>query len=501
MKQLFRRGAAVGTLALALFAAGCKTDLTVPNLNNPDLVKVLSTGTDVQSVIGNAFATWWNSEQDVNMLALAVTADAVTANFGNFGMRFNHQQPRIPYANLAGGADQEVARAPWNRYYSAIGSANDGLKAIAAGITINNAATTDQYVTFAKFIRGASTAGLAMYFDQAFVVDEKADPAALALAPYATVRDAALKDLDAVIAATAGKSYSFPASFVEDLPVTAANLAKMANSLAARTLVLSSRTGTQNTAANWAKVLTYAQNGISSGTPFNIQLTVSATNAFGNNYTAYAETQSWTRVDLRVIQAMDSTSPLAMTSTTVPPAAVSADARYGGTAATGDYQYCVSSATTGCAPTIGDPARGVWMLSPYRHRRYLYMARGEPNQFLGITPVMLATENDLMWAEALVRTGGDKALAATLINKTRVTRGKLPPVDASMSTAQLLSYIRYERLIELYATSAFPAWADARRDETLYPFSMRSVPVPAQELQTLGLPVYTFGGAGNPDGR
>ena len=99
MKQLFRRGAVVGALSLAVVAAGCKTELTVPNRNNPDLVKVLSSGADVQSVIGNAFATWWNSEQDVNRLAMTVTADSATANFGNFGMRFNSQEPRLPYNN------------------------------------------------------------------------------------------------------------------------------------------------------------------------------------------------------------------------------------------------------------------------------------------------------------------------------------------------------------------------------------------------------------------
>lgn len=500
MMKYFRRGAAVGVLALAVFAAGCKTELTVPNLNNPDLVKVLSTGTDVQNVIGNAFATWWNTEQDVNTIAMTVTSDYATANFGNFGMRFNNQEPRIAYANLAGGSDQETARQPWNRYYSALGSANDGLKAVAAGVVISNAATTDQYVTFAKFIQGASLAGLAMYFDQAFVVTEKSDPATITLQPYAQVRDSALAKLDAVIAATAGKTYTYPASYVEDLPVSASNLGKMANSIAARLIVASSRTGAQNTAANWAKVLQYASNGISSGTPFNIQLSVTSTNAFGNNYTAYSETESWTRVDLRVIQAMDSTQPLAMTSTTPPPEPTKiVDARFGRGGP--DFEYCVSSSVTKCAATIGDPNRGVWMLSPYRHRRYLYMARGEPNAFLGMTPAMITAENDLMWAEALVRTGGDKAKAVALINNTRVTRGKLAPATIANTTAELLAYIRYERMLELYGTSVYTGWGDARRDETIKQYAPRSMPVPAQELQTLGLPVYTFGGSTNPDGR
>ncbi|MEK7240007.1 MAG: RagB/SusD family nutrient uptake outer membrane protein [Gemmatimonadota bacterium] len=485
----YSRRVAVGTaLGLLAIATGCKTDLTAPNLNNPDLVKVLGTGTDVQNVIGNAFATWWNAEQNVNKLAMAVNADEVSGNYGNFGMRFNGQEPRIAYNNAPGSGDLETVRAVYNGYYSALGSVNDGLKAIGAGVMIGNAATTEQYVTFARFLQGAAYSSLGMYFDQAFVVDEKSEVATLALQPYAALRDAALAKFDGVITATAGKTYTFPAAYVEDLPLTAANLGRLANSLAARTLVLSARTGAANTATNWARVLGYASKGISSGTPFDLALSVSSTNAFRNFYTAYANTASWTRVDMRVIQAMDSTQPNKLTSTVAPPRATSADDRLNK-----DFLYN--------ATLLGDPTRGVWFLSNWSHQRYLYMARGQPLQFLGLTPSMRAAENDLMWAEALVRTGGDKNLAATLINNTRVTRGKLSPATGAMSTDVLLSLIRYERLIDLYATNVYTSWGDARRFETLPPLAARSMPLPATELQTLGLPVYTFGGAGNPQGR
>src|SRR5205814_10618358 len=43
---------------------------------------------------------------------------------------------------------------------------------------------------------------------------------------------------------------------------------------------------------------------------------------------------------------------------------------------------------------------------------------------LGFSPVVLAAENDLIWAEGLIRgSAPDLAGAAELINKTRVTRG------------------------------------------------------------------------------
>ena len=485
----YSRRVAVGTaLGLLAVAAGCKTDLTAPNLNNPDVVKVLSTGVDVQNVIGNAFATWFNAEQDVNKLAMSNNADEISGNFGNFGMRFNGQEPRLAFDNRSGSGDLVASSQPWRYYYSALGSVNDGLKAIAAGVVISNAATTDQYKTFAKFVQGGSYAGLAMYFDQAFIVDENSDPTAITLQHYDKVRDAAVAKFDEVIAATAGKSYTFPQSYVEDFPLTAEMLGRLANSMAARTLVESARTGTENTATNWAKVLTYASKGISSGTPFDLAVSSTSTNAFANTYMAYANTSSWTRVDWRVIQSMDSTMPSRLTSTVAPAKATSADDRL-------NKDFLWNSAL------LGDPTRGLFLLSSWSYQRYLYMARGQPLQFLGLTPIFRATENDLLWAEALLRTNGDKNLAATLINKTHVGRGKLPPVDGSMSTATLLKFVQYEALIELYSTNVNQSWGRARRFETLQALAPRSLPVPATELETLGLPIYTFGGAGNPQTR
>ena len=70
-----------------------------------------------------------------------------------------------------------------------------------------------------------------------------------------------------------------------------------------------------------------------------------------------------------------------------------------------------------------------------------------------------------------------------------------------MTSAQLLSFINYERLVELYTTHLAVGWGDARRNETLQAGSFRSLPVPAAALGTLYLPIYTFAGIGAPDGR
>jgi hypothetical protein len=213
------------------------------------------------------------------------------------------------------------------------------------------------------------------------------------------------------------------------------------------------------------------------------------------------------RVDQRVVQLMDPSQPVVYTSVNPPPRAQSADLRLGTTATPGtDFGYF---------PTIPFAvARGVYFFSQWAHTRYRFHSLEAPTALTGTAPLILAAENDLLIAEALVRTGGDKARAATLINKTRVGRGGLAPLSGASSTNDLLAAIFYERDIELMNTSAGQAWFDRRRIDTgltyeglpigntwgfrggsgLQKGTPRHLPVPAKELETLGIPVYTYGG-------
>ncbi|HEX6576586.1 MAG TPA: RagB/SusD family nutrient uptake outer membrane protein, partial [Gemmatimonadaceae bacterium] len=160
-------------------------------------------------------------------------------------------------------------------------------------------------------------------------------------------------------------------------------------------------------------------------------------------------------------------------------------------------------------------ARGVYFFSQWQHVRYFQHSFENGTDLTGTMPWVLAAENDLLLAEALVRTGGDKSRAAALINKTRVGRGGLPALSGASSNNDLLAAIFYERDVELFDTGAGQAWFDRRRIDTnltyngvpigntwafrggsnLQKGTPRSLPIPAKELETLGMPVYTFGGA------
>jgi hypothetical protein len=130
------------------------------------------------------------------------------------------------------------------------------------------------------------------------------------------------------------------------------------------------------------------------------------------------------------------------------------------------------------------------------HIRYDYASFSDPagtGGGFGRDPVITATENDLLWAEALIRTGGNLVTASTLINNTRVTRGGLAAATPADLTAGLLTKLQYEQDIELMGLGD-AVFFNRRRIDGLEALTPRHMPVPAKELQVLRKALYTFGG-------
>lgn len=487
MMSIKKLGRLAGAATLVM-AAGCKPSLDVTNPNSPDVGRALASPEDVRNLAVSAVNSWYLGSTDLHpYLAMQVTADASTANFGNFGMRFNNVQPRIAYANNSAGGDRDVAAAPWDNSYSALGAANDVLRAFAGGLQLDGgAAETDQFKQLAQFVQAAELTNLALIFDQAFVVDETMQPGDKPeLVPYKDVSAAAMTKWDALIAASNGKSYVYDQSVLplEGTTLSSAKLNRFANTMAALTLAYTPRNAAEAATVDWAKVAAYADKGIgtgSAGAPFDITV-VGDNNTWYSYIDYYGEEPSWMRVDMRLINRMDPSSPAEFDGT-IPPKGTSADARF-----TSDYKYE--------GDVIGDPSRGIYMQSPYSHIRYAFYKRTSSTRAVGPVPYLLAAESDLVRAEAIIRSGGDLATAASLINKTRVGRGNLPAATAADGAAGLLADIDYERDIELLNTSGFTLF-QRRHVDGLRPGTWRHLPIPAKELETLSLPIYTFGGEG-----
>ncbi|AMW04288.1 hypothetical protein GEMMAAP_04440 [Gemmatimonas phototrophica] len=488
--------------AAMLSVAAC-AELEVANPNNPDIARALASPADVAKIGKSSVNSWFivSTHQEPYMM-LQVTADAGTSNFGNFGMRFNNLEPRIAYNNNSAGTDAAATVRPWDSNYGALGAANDALKAIAAGIVIPGTDGNAKTQSAALFAQAGALTNLALLFDKAFVITERTDLSkAPELIPYAQVRDSALKSWDAVISLTAGKTWTWDADVLPlTVPQTAANINRVANTMAARTLMLSARTGAENTATNWQRVLAYADKGITGTGLTDIDFSVlnDGDNVWYSQIQNYGNLDSWTRVDQRLVNRMAPNVPAKYAGTNVAPVPV--DRRLGAvtTPCTGAGQpaACLTGITTDyvyLGTVIGDPARGIYMQSPYYHRRWreVSFAVAGSTKAGKAMPYVLAAENDLMIAEALVRTNGDLNRAATLVNKTRVTRGGLDPVAAN--SAALLAAISYERDVELLNTNGLTLF-DGRRLEQIQAGTFRQIPIPAKELETLRLPIYTFGG-------
>ena len=487
MKSIRRLGALAGSAAL-LLGAGCKPGLDVTNPNLPDVERALASPEDVKNLSVSAVNSWYLASTDLHpYLMMSVTSDAGTANFGNFGMRFNNLEPRIAYANNSAGGDRDVAAAPWDKSYAALGAANDVLRAFAGGVVLAGGANeTEQYKELAQFVQAAELTNLGLIFDQAFVVDETLLPGDKpTLVPYKQVVAAAITKWDALIAASAGKSFTYAQSVLplSGTTLSSSKLNRIANTMAALTLAYAPRNAAEAATVDWAKVAAYATKGIGTGTagaPMDFTV-VGDNNTWYSYIQYYGDEPSWMRVDLRVINLMDPNTPSKFTGT-IPPKGTSADARF----AT-DFKYEGN--------VIGDPARGIYMQSPYSHIRYASYRRTSTTSATGPVPYILAAESDLVRAEALIRSNGDLATAAALINNTRVTRGNLTPATAADGAAALLKYIEYERDIELFATSGFTLF-QRRHVDGLQVGTIHHLPIPAKELETLALPIYTFGGPG-----
>lgn len=515
-----RIAAFAGSVAVVALAGACSPELNVTNPNAPDVARAIASPGDVRQLIGSSYNNWYLSMQGnaepVPGVAIGVMADNMTMAFGNFGARFNGQEPRLAYNNSSSAGDGRVASSTYDGLYGALGAANDGLGAIKRGIkvAVNKTAPdeTPQMQAFAYLVQGMALGFESLIFDKGFVVDEDTAPGTATLQPYTAVSAAAVAKLDKAIAAAAGKTWSIPTEFTPGMTLTAEKLGRMANTMAARQIAYTPRTPTENAAVNWARVLSYADKGISTGAAFDLQIQGDGGNIWYDHMKGYVELESWIRVDQRVVQLADNSQPVVYTSVTPPPPVNSPDRRWGSQTANGtDFKF------TNAIPFPS--ARGVYFFSQWGHVRYVTHSYEVDDPFLTTTPYVLAAENDLLIAEALVRTNGDRGRAATLINKTRVGRGGLPALSAGSSTNDLLAAIFYERDIELWGTGAGQAWFDRRRIDLSLTYNSipigntwgfrggsnlqkgtpRHLPTPAKELETLGLPVYTYGGnAPNP---
>ncbi len=523
-------------LATAGLLSGCNMEFENPNA--PDAERALVDPSGLQQLLGGAFRTWVETRGDYyGALPMTAMADNYTASWNNAALRHYSSvgadgcASRCGWNNSATAA--EAAGGPsvesqWYGYNTVLSSANDVLFAVANDLCFDSNCATDNTLTsrntaVAKMLQGMAFAGIALVYDQGFAVDEESDLSTPASIPFSTreeMRDAALLKFEEAWTEAGLKTWSTPSEWMgvgTGTSYSNQQIRKVIRTMQAELLALFPRNAAENGQVAWGQVVTYASQGVSSGTPFDWQFFIDITGrecgldcvkTWGNSIFTM-------RVDNRVAALLTTNhvNPWPEAAGGNPCPTISADLRVGDGSygPEDDFSGAGTLAETPNAGTdyacstvpIFDPARGQYHQSNLQHIRYQHLAyRGEnlPGfDGTGQDPFYTRQMNDLLWAEGLLRGSGSPALAAQLINNSRVGRGGLSQLTGGEGLPALFAALQYEQEIEFMGQGPTPFF-NRRRIDGLIAGTPRHMPVPAKEMDVLRREVYSFGGdAPRPD--
>ena len=545
-----RWSSTAAALVAVLLGGGC--DLNIENPNDPDANRAFSDPAGLEQLLGGAFRTWVETRGDYwGAMPMTTMADNYTASWNNAAMRFYTSvgvecPSRCGWTNSA--TAPEAAGGPsvesqWYGYYTVLSSANDVLRGIEEGICFDDNCDDDNTLTsrnkaIAQMLQGMAFAGIALIYDQGFVVDETTvlpeDPAAYpAFNTRAEMRDAAIQKFEAAFAEAGLNSWKTESEWMgvgAGTVYTNAQIQQLIRTMEAELLALWPRNPGENDQVNWGNVVQYASQGISAGNPFDWEfyIDVSGRECGLDCIKAWGGSIGSMRVDTRVASMLSTNHQVPWPEPNGNPCPTTAGI-YGVDKRVGDgswgpadnfNKYGTKAATANagtdfaCATVvIFPPARGQYHQSNLQHIRYNHLGyRGEnlpQYDGTGQDPFYTRQMNDLLWAEGLIRSGGSPLTAAQLINNSRVGRGGLPALTGAEGTAALLDALRYEQEIEFMGQGPTPYFNRRRRAAScanpcaavdgLIIGTPRQMPVPAKELDVLLREVYTFGGPSKPD--
>ncbi len=508
----------VPVAGLLLLAAGC-ADLVVPNNNDPDRARAISEPGDVQSLIASGFVPTWNAQQWYNGLALPLSTMAWEhgASWGNAGMWQMSWYPREEWPNNQGWPYYDWIEYGWSQPYASAAPAADALRAIDGGLEIildgedGPVDETPRAQAFAHFILGYSLGTIALTYDRGFVVDENADLANLQLQPYNEVMDAALDHFQTSIDISNANDFTLETGWINGNPLTSDELAELAHSFMARYMTKVARYPAERAAVDWAAVITHVDNGITE----DFMIT-QAPPTWWDDVKIYGDIfASWSRASYfhygkadvsGGFEAWRAAAPDARTEFLI----ITPDQRYPQGATIEDQRANPGLYFVNIDPRPFRANRGSWYFSYYKNSRYDYYGAAG---WEAATLAFGKSELDMIKAEALIRMGGAANLAdaATLINITRVGNGGLAPVtaagvpgttatcvpqNADGTCGSLMEAMKYEKRLENTHTQLGTWFFDSRGWGDLEVGTPVMAPIPAGELEVLGLDVYTFGGVG-----
>lgn len=504
------------SVVAAVLLGGCQ-ELGVTNPNNPDREDLLGQPAGVESVIASAFTLWWNEvHQNEPAWAVSTMADEFTGGFLDFGLHHSSLEPRQAWNNNPTFANNDASESPWYGLHRIVSNVNDALSAMNRGV-VPARATRARAV--ARFMQGLGHGFLALHFDSAYIATERlgldtvtvpGDYPAF-LSPYQEVMDTAVALLEEAITVAQSDTFTIPgppAWF--RTPLTSTQLVQFAHSWIARFLLSVPRDRAGRDAVDWALVLQHAEQGIQTDL-----MPVAEPDVFENGFAFRAARQRTTtpgdfaRLDNWLVGPADSTNAfIGWVNTPV-------QNRERITIRTKDRRIHGAAGSTTPGKYFGHHTASVWAASrgTYHRSRYYFLRFGRSTTWqTGPQLAMTVTEMNLIRAEALIRLNR-AAEAVPLINLSRVANGELPPVTidgppdepgcvprkympgpTQGQCGSLWDALRYEKRIEgLGVDGAVSHW-DARGWQALVENTPIHYPIPGNELELMGMPMYTAGG-------
>lgn len=477
-------------------------DLDVENLNNPSNETVLSDEGNLTSITSSIFYGVFRAYYTTDAatapfsgnIALDWTADhtTMTNNFCSWWILFK-QEPRQVLDNSLAFASKAQILEPWNAWNGVVVNANTVITTLES-----QGELTDQLkglLGTVYFSRAMALGYLANMFDQAYVVPVDASNYTPTLVPYRAVLAESLTTFDKAIEIFESvPDFTLPLEILNGLGYTSADMAALAKTYYSHFLVSSARTAAQNAATDWAKVKAYASEGITKDFVINAD----AVN-FLHPLQQNSGIDWYWRVDHRVMRHFNPNLPKRFPNQTEAPTSPYSEDFLKGPGYTGDkrldayFKYETDL-------SFFRPARNNGILrSHYRIKRYDVLF---DNVGVGPSVMMYRYANALYLAEAEAMLNNPAAAIGILNAATNPRKdvGEMADLPTTLTKQEVLDIIFAERDIELGRTEFGISFTDMRRKDALQIGTILHFPVPADELATLGLPIYTFGGVANADG-
>jgi hypothetical protein len=534
------------SVPLALLIAGCqnKDILNVPNYNNPDVARTYSTPAGVEGVLASTFQQVWAGTMactDCIMTQAKNLALEDYSELNNYEMNLRALIPRAPIINDRGNTSSSANNSVYSALSKVTRNVANGIQAVdrliaASGATGNGLGSKAQDArakAFGYLSAGWALGGLAMVYDSAAIVTPST-PTELVpdMSAYPDVMKAALALLDSAIAtaqspnATIGANgFPLPVSWINGVPMTAAQFVQFCRTSKARFRAGVGRTPAERAAADWNAIMADVQAGItadfvlvysvsagwSGGSPYDVGQGLapgwSGTPALmygmadtSGGYANFIATPFTSRdgaflihsPDLRFPQGNSRTDQTNDTPLPLPP-----------------HRYFRNRPPGEDVPVSG------YGFSFYDTRRfYAIRANSGNGNYTAINKI----EMDMLLAEGYIR-AGNFAQATPLINASRARNG-LPPIGTITSASQaiaggagcvpqvpqppafntvacgnILEAMKWEKRMETSFSCMFICWwTDSRGWGDLPMNSGLQWPVPNQELDARNHPIYSYGG-------